>query len=306
MSTPPDLQQTLEKLSSTLEKSGRQGRRAIAEAARAVRDDVRESRREAKRRRREERRARQAANASVPGGVFELVVALAMLGFAVTHLQYWWLLFVAFGIGSDGVRQLALVRARDRQLAPVTTAPQKHEIDALCDQLLSDLKASPEAVRAFVQQPEKTVEALRVTAKAVDQRRADLAAEDAKGQLAALEKQRIELKGRRDGSSDFEARNKFDAALRSLDGQEAALRQLAAVSDRLDGEYTSLLVLLQEMKTRVAVARSTSSSSAEGLEQNVQRINAELQAITESLHMTAIDEGVGGEGVPSGPTRVKV
>ena len=168
-------------------------------------------------------------------------------------------------------------------------------MDALCDQLLADLKASPEAVRAFVQQPEATVESLRKTAKAVDQRRKDLAAQDTRGQLAGLEKQRKDLKARRDGSTDFEARMKFDGALRSLDGQEAALNLMVAVGDRLDGEYTSLLVLLQELKTRVAVARSTDGGAQlEGLQQNVQRLNAELEAITDSLqrvHGQAVDEG---------------
>lgn len=75
---------------------------------------------------------------------------------------------------------------------------------------------------------------------------------------------------------------------------------MLTVADRLDGEYTSLLVLLQELKTRVAVARSTNASGQlEGLEQNVQRLNAELEAISESLVMAPIDGGAvsgGGSG----------
>ena len=282
----PDLQQTIDRLSTTLERSSRRARRD-------VRNDERRDRKAS-------RREAELENASVPGGVFALLMALVMVGFAVTHLQYWWLLFVAFGIGSGGARQLALANKRARQLGPGKTeqavAPHQHEIDALCAQLLADLKASPEVVRAFLQQPEQTVESLRVTAKAVDQRRQDLAAAGAKDQLVALEKQAVELKARRDGSSDVEARVKFDRALRSLDGQEAALKLLVAVSERLDGEYTTLLVLLQELKTRVAVARSTNTGhQLDGLEQNVQRLNAELQAITESLVMTPVDEGAVAE-----------
>jgi chromosome segregation ATPase len=160
-------------------------------------------------------------------------------------------------------------------------------------------------VRAFLQQPEQTVEALRATAKAVDQRRQDLAASGAADQLTALEQQRTDLKARRDASSDVEARVKFDGALRSLDGQESALKLLVAVSDRLDGEYTSLLVLLQELKTRVAVARSTNNTSQlDGLEQNVKRLNDELQAITESLVMTPVDEGATGVSLSPAGERV--
>jgi hypothetical protein len=297
MAAPPDLQQTIERLSTTLEKSARQ-------KVQAIREDVRESRRERRRERNESRRLEAIETASAPGGVFALVMALVMVGFALTNHQYWWLIFVAFGIGSGGARQLSMARTRDRQLnagkeekkQPELIAPQ-HEVDALCDQLLADLKASPDVVRAFLQHPEKTVEALRVTAKAVDQRRKDLAASGTKDQLGALEKQRADLKSRRDGSSDVEARVKFDGALRSLDGQESALKLLVAVGDRLDGEYTSLVVLLQELKTRVAVARSTNTGNQlDGLEQNVQRLNDELQAITESLVMTPVDEGASPAG----------
>lgn len=296
MAAPPDLQQTLERLGTTLEKSARQWREH--------RQEERESR---KANRRARRREKAMETASVPRGLFMLVMALVMVGFAVTHLQFWWLLFVAFGIGSGGVNQVVFARERERQDQPAKKqeeAPKQHEVDALCDQLLADLQASPEVVRTFVQQPERTVEALRTTAKAVDQRRQDLA--NTKFQLTALEKQRQELKQRRDASSDVEARLKFDGALRSLDGQEAALQTLTAVGDRLDGEYTSLLVLLQELRTRVAVAKSTSSSSQlEGLEQNVKRLNDELQAITESLVMAPIDEGVSGSSSTTQSEKVR-
>lgn len=293
MAAQPDLQQTIERLSTTLEKAAKSRRAA---------------RREARREHEESKRERAIENASVAGGVFGLVMALVLVGFALTHLQFWWLLFVALGIGSGGAKQLALAKERERrqvQLREPVSTPGPHEIDTLCDQLLVDLKASPEVVRSFLQQPEQTVEALRVTAKAVDQRRKDLATSGTKDQLAALARQRQELIDRRDASVDVEARVKFDAALRSLDGQEAALNLLVAVSDRLDGEYTSLLVLLQELKTRVAVARSTNTGSQlEGLQQNVQRLNAELQAITESLVMSPIDEGATRDPVSTEGERI--
>lgn len=304
---PPDLQQTIERLSKTLEKSGR------AVSRRAARADTHQDRMDARRERRAQRREEARENASIPAGVFALVVALAMVGFAVTHLNFWWLLFVALGIGTGGARQVSMGLDRERArhgplLRQDPARPQRHEIDALCDQLLADLKASPEVVRAFLQQPEETVEALRLTAKAVDQRRKDLAIEGSKEQLEGLEKQRADLRSRRDGSSDAQARTRFDGALSSLDGQEAALRQLSTVSERLDGEYTSLLVLLQEMKTRVAVARSTNTGAQlAGLEQNVQRLKTELEAITDSLVMAPIDASVGlpAEEFRAGPDRVR-
>ncbi|MFZ5443691.1 MAG: hypothetical protein ACOZQL_27030 [Myxococcota bacterium] len=313
--TSPDLEKTLEQLSSALEKTGREGGKALVVAARAFRDGIREAhekeraerqakRRELKAERRRQRRLEAMERASVPGGLFELLVAAALVVFGLLNPQFWWLLFVALGIGTDGARQLSLAGQRRRLEGPAQddeVTHERHEVDVLCDQLLVDLKASPEAVRSFLQQPEKTIEALRSTAKAVDQRRRALGSGETRHQLQSLATQRTHLREKRDGAVDAAAREKFDAALRSLDGQEAALQQFQAASERLDGEYTSLVVLLQELKTRVAVARSTDQHHVQldGLQQNVQRLNAELQAITESLQFTAIDEQVAGVSAPT-------
>ncbi|MFT3706861.1 MAG: hypothetical protein QM817_04260 [Archangium sp.] len=278
-----DLSGTLNRLNHTLEKSKRERREEKRELRRQERDE-----------RKERKRQREIENASVPGGAFALAIAVIMVGYGIYNPHMWWLIFVALGIGSGGARQLSLASKKNKELAAqnpvVVDAPAKqHEIDVLCDALLNDLKESPEVVRTFLQDPEKTVESLRLAAKAVDQRRQDLGAAG-KDQLAALEKQRDDLKKRRDAASDPTAREKFDGAVRSLDGQEAALKQLSAVADRLDGEYTSLLVLLQELRTRVAVAKSTGGGSQQaGLEQSVKRLNDELEAITDSLQKAQSD-----------------
>lgn len=321
--TSPDLEKTLEQLSSALEKTGKEGGKALVTAARAFTEGMREAHekeRAARRARREEERAErrrqrrleQLENASAPGGIFALLIAAALVVFGLTNPHYWWLFFVAFGIGMGGARQLSLAGERRRRLGQPARDERdeaRHEVDLLCDQLLIDLEASPAAVKSFLQTPQKTIEALRATAKAVDQRRRALGGGDTKAQLEALEAQRSSLRQKRDGAVDPGARDKFDAALRSLDGQEAALRQLQAATERLDGEYTSLIVLLQELKTRVAVARTTDQHhmQLDGLQQNVQRLNAELQAITESLQFAAapIDEHVAGPAAQQTPTRVR-
>ena len=119
MAAPPDLQQTLERLATTLATSGVRVVRALAE-------DARETRRRKRQERRALKRQEQRENASVIGGVFGLVLALVMVGFAVTNLQYWWLLFVALGVGSGGARQLSLVAERNRGQQP----QKKHELRA--------------------------------------------------------------------------------------------------------------------------------------------------------------------------------
>jgi DNA repair exonuclease SbcCD ATPase subunit len=129
------------------------------------------------------------------------------------------------------------------------------------------------------------VESLRSTSKALDARRRQLKSEGYGAQLSALDAQRTELLGRRELATDAIARTRLNSAIESLDNQAGALRQLVAATERVDGEYTSLLVLLQELRTRVAVARSTTSSTQlGGLRENVERLNDELEAITDAMN----------------------
>ena len=179
----------------------------------------------------------------------------------------------------------------------------RHEVDVLCDQLLADLAASPEAVRTFISDPEKTVATLRTTLKALDGRRQQLLGEDAPAKLTQAQRRREELAARRDAAKDPEARQRLGDALECLDGQVSALRQLAAMTERVDGEYTALLVRLQELKTRVSVARSSGSAvQLEGLQKSVQRLNEELGAIGEAMAAVArgdvapVDEVAGSPG----------
>lgn len=258
---------------------------------------ARDLRRQAKADRRAERRRQRREEASVVAGVVYLLIAAACVAYAALRPDFFWLLFVALGMGLSGARQFRDVAARKRSGAPPVeregapalpspvAAPVKpHEIDVLCDQLLADLKGSPEAVRAFLNDPEKTVETMRTTARSLDARRQQLLAEADAARTAAVEKQRAELARKRDGLQDAEARRRLDGALNSLDAQLAALAQLRGAAERIDGEYTSLLVLLQELRTRVAVAKTAGTTPQfEGLQQNVRRLNDELEAITSAL-----------------------
>lgn len=234
--------------------------------------------------RRRERDERFVANASAGSGVFRIALAVAMVAFALLHPQFFWFIFVAIGVGTTGMRELTIASRRDAGLAPVgAPAVARNEVDALCDALLVDLKASPEAVRAFVQHPEQTVEALRTAAHQVEARRAQLIAQKAPERLASLAAQRETLAGRRDAVADPTARRKLADALESLDAQRTTLLELIAATERLEGEHTSLLMRLQELRARVALAGETPSSTPRLLEQNVQQLSAELEAITESL-----------------------
>jgi hypothetical protein len=218
-------------------------------------------------------------------GYFELATGVAVVGFALTHIQFWWLLFVGFGIGSDGAKQLARAsKSKPVAALPEASLPELHEVDVLCDGLLRDLQASPEVVKAFLRQPERAVEQLRSAAKAVDARRQQLAAQRSKEQVALLEKKRIDLTTRRDALTDSAARAQFESALVSLSSQAQALQHLVTTAERLEAEYVSLLALLEELKTRVMVAAvSSSAPQLQAVQASVERLGLELEAIAESV-----------------------
>jgi hypothetical protein len=288
--------QRRETLTHITEHIGQQIAKAV-EKERARHQQKKESRRERRAREREERRQKQRDEASTVVGVAQLLVALAFLAFAALRPDLWWMVFVAMGLGIGGARQLSLASERKRReraeaqpepVIPSKVEAQAHEVDLLCDQLLADLKESPQAVQQFVQAPEKTIAALRATARALDARRRQLLAEAPADRLSALGPQEEALKTRRDGASDDVTRRRLDDALRSLAGQRAALEQLQVAAERVDGEYTSLLVSLQELRTRVAVAKTAGSAvQLEGLKGSVQRLNGELEAIGEALSSVA-------------------
>lgn len=87
-------------------------------------------------------------------------------------------------------------------------------------------------------------------------------------------------------------KKRLTEALASLEGQRSALTLLKLAAERVDGEYTSLLVSLQELRTRVAVAKTAGSAvQLEGLKHSVARLNGELEAISDALTSVA-NEGL--------------
>lgn len=278
--------QVLDRLTHTIEDKLERAMDTLAE---------KEARRREKEAQREERRARRRERSapSIATGVVFLIAAVVCAVVGLTNQQLFWMIFVALGLGISGAGQLTAAARKGREVGgqeleakvpePVSQ-PERHEVDVVCDQLLSDLAAAPQAVRSFVSEPEKTVASMRTTLKSLDQRRKQLAAEDAKGRLAELARQHETLTARRDSASDPPTRQRMTDALSSIAGQRHALEQLVVMAERVDGEYTSLLVHLQELRTRVSVARSTSGAvEFEGVKASVQRLNEELGAISEAM-----------------------
>jgi hypothetical protein len=259
--------------------------------------------REEARRKKEEAQRKEIESSSAIGGTVLMVFAAVCLSFAVMQPELWWMVFVALGLGMGGAKQLQLASQKKRLAARVPDAQGapglsdsflgRHEVDVLCDRLLHELKHGPEVVRTFLQNPEATVASLRTTCKALDERRRQLLAEKPAEARAQLEKRRDELIQKRSATSDPTARLKLDQALASLQTQAAALEQLEATIERIDGEYTGLMVMLEELRTRMSVARAAGSPvQLDALRANVTRLNAELEAIAEAV------ESAPREGLP--------
>lgn len=309
-----DLQKKLERLGRLLveeiegwESSTRDSRREAMKrvSARVERElshafesgeQRRTRRREERRRRKEDARRREIEKASGLGGAVMLIIAMACLAFAFVQPEMWWLVFVALGLGVSGAQQITLA-SQKKSLASGTRAAEaesaqdvpetflgRHEVDVLCDRLLHELKNGPEVVRTFLQNPEETVASLRTTCKALDERRRQLLAENPAEKRAELEKRREELIQKRTATNDAVAKMKLDQALASLQTQAAAIEQLEATFQRIDGEYTGLLVMLEELRTRMSVARAAGSPlQIDALRENVSKLNAELEAIAEAV-----------------------
>jgi hypothetical protein len=282
---------------------------ALGEVVHTITSEAEKAHAQKEARRERLRREREARHPpSVAAGVALLAVAALCAVLALLNPHLWWMVFVTLGLGLSGARQLAGASRDQPGVAPSANGARAptHEVDALCDQLLADLEASPDAVKAFVSDPKKTVASMRSTLGALDVRRRQLLAEDAQGRLEALSRQQRDLEARRSAASDPEALGRWSEALASLDEQRRALVALKAATERVDGEYTSLLVHLQELRTRVSLARSASTHvQLEGLEASVRRLNDELNAISEA--MEAVRRGdvttVAEVGESRAPTR---
>jgi hypothetical protein len=314
--------QVLDQLSHKLEEKVGEALTKLAE--KSHRERARLEKRERRRREREQRKQQEPTTA---GGIVFLIAAAICAVMGIVNPQMWWMVFVALGLGLGGAGQLAGAARRRKELkataddeAESMSEPQEvkappaagvHEVDALCDALLADLAAAPETVRTFVSDPQKTVASMRATLKSLDLRRQQLLGEDAAGRLTAARAQRAELQARHDATGDAETKLRMEEALHSMSSQEAALQHLLVMTERVDGEYTSLLVHLQELRTRVSVAKSSSTSvQLEGVKASVQRLNDELGAISEAMDavrrgdlspVSAVD---GGDAPTKGRSRV--
>jgi hypothetical protein len=271
---------------------------------------LREQRRALKRQRRAEQ-----ANPFM-GWVFALA-AVVLAGMAVVMPDKWWLIFVAFGMGSsaagifgqarqakkarlqEGAGQGTAAREDARDEVPEPQAPARREVpresedprtarvDALCDKLLAELRAGPGVLRDVVHQPEQTVEGLRKSCHELARRERELRALSTPEDERRLEEEHRKLAARVESERDAVVRERLEKTLHLLDEQRRQRAELTTAASRLEAEHMRLYYTLENLYTQVLRVRSADAASADvagaGLRRSVEQLGLEMDAVAEAL-----------------------
>jgi len=236
-------------------------------------------------------------------GYVQLFAALMLALFAAFRPEMWWLVFVAIGLGTRGVRVLAASPAPETEPASQKTAglpqaeplrtpaapldPRDARVDGVCERILAELKASPEGVRDLGSRPERTIEALRTTCLELTRRERELRALSGPDDDRRLALEREQLVARITGEQDTIVRQRLEGALGALDGQVAQRKELATSAARFEAEHTRLGYTLEGMYTQLLRVRSADAASRDlagaGLRQSVEQLGAEIDAVADAL-----------------------
>lgn len=274
----------------------------------AEREEARRQEREERRRlKAERRRKRREEKESLPVGVVFAAFAAIALYFAASQPHLWWMVFVSLGLAipAAGIFGNALAaRARRRDALPAAGAASKAveaapatsaspidlrlaRVDAVCDKISAAIKDGPPAVREIVRRPEETLQALRKTCAELARRERELRAAVTEGDDRRLRAERDELAGRVAAERDEVVRQRFESALRALDGQLAQRAELATAASRLEAEGTRILYTLETLHTQVLRARSADAGSRDvagaGLRRSLEQLGEEIDAVASAL-----------------------
>jgi DNA repair exonuclease SbcCD ATPase subunit len=248
--------------------------------------------------RRKERRARRRRGSAA----WLLAGAVAITVIVVNGAPYW-LMFIAVWLAvMAGSR---LLRARDADSAEegtpeATTASvdaRMARVDALCDQLLADIRSAPPILREIVQRPEETVRALRDGVHALERRERELRDLTRPEDEARLETEREALQHRLDEEKDEVTRQRLAQALEALDRQRSSRSSLVTAASRLEAERTRLLYTLEGLHAQVLSVRSTAAAgqdaaAVEQLRQSLDTLSDEVSAVAGALEsVQAVDPG---------------
>lgn len=239
-----------------------------------------------------------------------LLIGAAVLTTVVIDGAPFWLLFIAMWMLFEGLRRLIGRRA------PVVEAEAVQEetgvdarlarVDALCDQLLADIRSGPAVLREIVQRPEESVQALRDGVHALERREREIRSLARPEDDARLQSERESLQRRLTAEQDAVTRQRLGQAMEALDQQRSQRASLITAASRLEAERTRLLYTLEGLHTQVLAVRSTAEAgqeqaAAERLRQSLDTLSGEVSAVAGALEsVQAVDAGA----VPAPPASV--
>jgi hypothetical protein len=246
-----------------------------------------------------------------------VAAALAAVGLATGQL---WLLFIAFALGvrSSRISTYHREKALQRQAAPPVAAPvtppvaapvpvaaapvaapapvaaapapppadpRDTRIDQLCDRLQTELKASPENVRAFLGgRPEETVETLRRTCHDLLRRERGLRAEASPAERERLDREHATLAARIRDETDDVVKGRLLSALAAIEEQREHRQVLLRNANRLDAEHTRLVWTLESLLAQMVRLRTSGADpAAAGLGSSVGQLKDSLSALSDAL-----------------------
>ncbi|TMB08425.1 MAG: hypothetical protein E6J66_17120 [Deltaproteobacteria bacterium] len=165
--------------------------------------------------------------------------------------------------------------------------PRDVRVDAICDQILAELRTSPDAVKDIFIKPDETIAALRATCRNLTRRERDLRRFLSPQDDERLTREREALQKRVAGESDEVTRMRLASALAALDAQREQRLELARAATRFDAEHTRISYTLESLYTQVVRMRSADSSSVDvagaGLRRSLDMLSQEANALADAL-----------------------
>ncbi len=173
--------------------------------------------------------------------------------------------------------------------------PRDQRVDAICDKILVELRASPAHVKEIFRKPEETISALRATCRELTRRERDVRRFLAPEEDVRLSRERDALSARVEVETDEVTKLRLASALGALDQQRQQRLELGRSAARFDAEHTRISYTLESLYTQVVRMRSADAGSVDvagaGLRRSLDLLSLEVDALADALEKV----NVGGE-----------
>ena len=194
-------------------------------------------------------------------------------------------------------------------VAPAYAAPQQDprdaRVDAICNKILTEIRAAPEVVKDIFIKPDETVAALRATCRDLTRRERDLRKFLSPEDDTRLAREREALQKRIEGEQDEVTRMRLASALAALEQQRDQRQELTRAAARFDAEHTRISYTLESLYTQVVRMRSADSSSVDvagaGLRRSLDMLSHEVNALADALETVNSGEADRMKKVADGP-----